>query len=434
MKSTLILLFSLSFSSYGLSNKSNLILSEIQKSIARDFNISNELKIVEEVEYVDKVVAKNKVEIQLDQIRIQAQKKLGLPTDRPLSGKERVELLKEINRQKIKANKEQAQKKGLAKSSNWMDSKIDEQQNWQEKKKAQIKSWEEEKKKILNNWKVDKKRYQKEIPQYKQSLEEIPVPKTKTIKVKQVKKTKIKVENFKDYHVVKGSLDLDIKDQGQRPTCASFAGVRAIEIVLAKQNKNLSLSEQYFYFSSKPQCQTSPCQRGGSWVYNGFMRSKSSGDYDIPLRKSCPYVKTQKSSNDTQIPLATGCQRGVAKLDSFYEVRNHDSILKALKDDHPVVSGFKLSDSFYNNDGYVFSTNQTKLANDSHAKGHAIVLVGYMKLPKSLESKEGRFCYLTANSWGSGWGKGGHACLSERWVDQYRYDIPFLAVSKASAK
>jgi C1A family cysteine protease len=51
-----------------------------------------------------------------------------------------------------------------------------------------------------------------------------------------------------------------------------------------------------------------------------------------------------------------------------------------------------------------------------------------MKIPSSLN--EGKVCFITANSWGVGWGKGGHACLSEKWVKNFRFNIPFLAVEK----
>ena len=39
-----------------------------------------------------------------------------------------------------------------------------------------------------------------------------------------------------------------------------------------------------------------------------------------------------------------------------------------------------------------------------------------MLLPKNLRETEGKYCFLTANSWGAGWGIGGHACLSENWI------------------
>jgi C1A family cysteine protease len=91
-----------------------------------------------------------------------------------------------------------------------------------------------------------------------------------------------------------------------------------------------------------------------------------------------------------------------------------------------------LSKNFYLNNGHVFKTKNLSLGKDSHAQGHALLLVGVMELPAKLHATQGRFCTIVANSWGEGWGKGGYACLSDAWFDQFRYNIPFLSVEKVS--
>ncbi|MAE58814.1 MAG: hypothetical protein CME69_08040, partial [Halobacteriovorax sp.] len=62
--------------------------------------------------------------------------------------------------------------------------------------------------------------------------------------------------------------------------------------------------------------------------------------------------------------------------------------------------------------------------------GHAVLLIGYIKLPKVLN--EGSVCFITANSWGSGWGHGGYACLSEKWVLSQRQSNPFVVINSVS--
>ena len=52
-----------------------------------------------------------------------------------------------------------------------------------------------------------------------------------------------------------------------------------------------------------------------------------------------------------------------------------------------------------------------------HAAGHAMLLIGYIKLPQALEAEEGRYCVVMANSWSEGWGAGGYACLTEQWME-----------------
>ncbi len=64
---------------------------------------------------------------------------------------------------------------------------------------------------------------------------------------------------------------------------------------------------------------------------------------------------------------------------------------------------------------------------DAHAAGHAVLFIGYMKLPKILN--EGSVCFITANSWGIGWGHGGYSCLSEKWVINHRNRNPFVTVN-----
>ena len=42
-----------------------------------------------------------------------------------------------------------------------------------------------------------------------------------------------------------------------------------------------------------------------------------------------------------------------------------------------------------------------------------------MKLPQKYWAQEGKMCFIIANSWGKGWGLGGHACLTETWVQNH---------------
>ena len=66
---------------------------------------------------------------------------------------------------------------------------------------------------------------------------------------------------------------------------------------------------------------------------------------------------------------------------------------------------------------------------DQHANGHALLLIGHMKLPKKLNT-EGKLCYLAVNSWTKGWGAGGYACITEKWLSKYKVANPFMALTK----
>ena len=148
---------------------------------------------------------------------------------------------------------------------------------------------------------------------------------------------KIDSRTLNNYYYVKDAFTPKVKDQGRRPTCASFAAIRSIEILMAQDKRYTPLSEQYFYWASKPKCQNSPCNTAGSWVYNGFLKSQLSANIDIPTDKSCPYNASQKANNETQIPLQYNCRQGVTKINKFYEVKTFNQIIGALKNNNPVI-------------------------------------------------------------------------------------------------
>ena len=229
-----------------------------------------------------------------------------------------------------------------------------------------------------------------------------------------------------------------IKNQKWRPTCSAFAAIRGIEILLAQMGKeHQSLSEQYFYWLSKPKCQKVPCQTKGSSATFGLSASSKSPLPDIPLTNNCPYNQSSEKGNETQIPLPPSCFQGFAQIKDFSFITSGktEEVIKALQNNFPIIVGLKLSSNFYKNKGLVLMKDISQEGNlDLHAKGHAVLLIGHMKLPSKLHKTEGKVCFLTANSWGTGWGIGGHACLSERWVAhhmKYQRSKYFVVLKKA---
>ena len=223
------------------------------------------------------------------------------------------------------------------------------------------------------------------------------------------------------WKVVDHSLDLNVKNQSRRPTCSAFASIRAIEIKLAQLGKNLDLSEQYFYWASKPNCQSIPCNNWGSAFGVGIRASKNSSKKDIPPETSCPYQNEDRPNNQTQIPLRIGCQRdGIAKVVKYEYFNSVDELPSFLDKNHPVIGGFTLSPGYYKTKAFLSLADDKKLGTtDSNEGGHAFNIIGYMELPKSFHSKEGKRCYIAANSWGYGWGAGGHTCISEAWLKKH---------------
>lgn len=278
----------------------------------------------------------------------------------------------------------------------------------------------------LKDWEKQRESYFKNIMDYKKN--HIVIPKVMPVSKEDMRR-KLQTKIKKDSFFVAGAFGLAVRDQKRRPTCSAFAGIRSVEVLLAQNKVPKNLSEQYFYWSSKPKCQGQKCSERGSWVGHGLKFSEEGSGLDIPLEKDCPYQGRTKVFNETQIPLKRSCRRGAVQIKQFTYKKTLDGLMESLRANKVVVAGISLTPNFYKNTGLILQSEKDKGGKlDSHAAGHSIVIVGYMKLPSVLN--EGRVCFITTNSWGSGWGYGGHACLSEKWLLNNRNINPFVSIEQ----
>jgi hypothetical protein len=279
-------------------------------------------------------------------------------------------------------------------------------------------------------WKREQDIFLGRIKIYKENTFEIPVKKEVILEAKTI-------PQLPTVHIVNAAFEVPIRDQFARPTCSAFAGIRALEVLLAQNNLDHDLSEQYFYWASKPDCQRSPCGSKGSWVNSAFRYSQKHTEIDIPLENNCAYQTKGMDQNETQIPLPSHCSQGTVKVMNFEDVRTIADVVEKLKQNIPVIMAAKLSENFYKNQGLITLGDADKkigVALDRHALGHAFLAVGVMELPEKIKASEGSFCIVIANSWGKGWGAGGYSCLTEKWLTTYRQPAPFVAVTKVSVK
>jgi Papain family cysteine protease len=290
------------------------------------------------------------------------------------------------------------------------------QEGWKKEVRDQRLAWQKEQRAFLLNLKT-----------YKENTFVMPVVET-------VISEKPTPENLPNIHIINGGFSIPVRDQKSRPTCSAFAGVRAMELLLQQNGRELDLSEQYFYWASKPKCQQSPCEEKGSWISTGLKYSQDQKSVDIPLENLCAYQTTSQTKNETQVPLPSECHRGMVKIKSYEEIMTLSDVLEKLKADVPVIMAAKLTDSFYVNKGLVNLGDASKVSlKDEHALGHAFVAVGFMELPVSLKAQEGDYCIVVTNSWGKGWGSGGYSCLTQNWLTKFRTKAPFVAVSAIEA-
>lgn len=296
-----------------------------------------------------------------------------------------------------------------------------------------LKNWKQNVSETYQKWAEERKVFLSRISDYKENTFNLQSEATTKLSPKTKMKKPLTKAIKDEYFIIPNALNLSPKDQGKRPTCAAFSAIRAIETVLNVNSNAPELSEQYFYYSSKPKCQTFPCKNKGSWVAAGFEKSIDSNKPDIPLEKDCPYNLYPLDGNETQIPLQSGCKNGKVKVKNISSFSTLNEILIALKKNRPVIAGFTLSPNFYDSNGLVTLEDSQKSGNmDAHANGHALVIIGHMKLPTSRHKKEGKVCFIVANSWSEGWGKGGFGCLTENWVLKYRVRNPFISVDNVA--
>lgn len=287
--------------------------------------------------------------------------------------------------------------------------------------------WKKEVRDQLKIWQTQQKIFLGKIKVYKEATFPIPVKEEKIVE------KPVLPRDIPEVHVVHSAFKIPVKDQEGRATCAAFTGVRAMEILLAQNNETRDLSEEYFYWASKPECQENACSKKGSWVTRGYDYSMKKTVVDIPAEKTCPYETKINSSNETNVPLKPACKDGVVKMAKYEQIKTLAEVIDRLKKNMPVIMSSKLTPNFYINEGMVTIEDSEKNGSvDSHAMGHAYLAVGIMELPEKLHAKEGKYCLLVNNSWGTGWGAGGYSCLTENWILKYRLPSSFVAVNALS--
>ena len=154
-------------------------------------------------------------------------------------GQMMVEEAKKKNREAL-AQKRQADK--AREQDRSQQSTLDQ---WKTEVKDTHNQWRKEIEDQRLQWKKEQDIFLGREKEYKAATYTIPAKPEKIIEKPVVQ------EDVPDAHIVSAAFDVPIRDQGPRATCAAFAGVRAVEILLAQHKLEKDLSEQYLYWASK---------------------------------------------------------------------------------------------------------------------------------------------------------------------------------------
>ncbi len=234
----------------------------------------------------------------------------------------------------------------------------------------------------------------------------------------------IDVSSLPDEFHVDNLEAIPVRNQGYRGTCAAFTGVGHLEYAALQKYDTLptmDLSEQQYYYLSKPECWDSGCtlDEEGSWYSIAMESSKKASGPDIALETDCPY-HSSPGKTDLQTPLLDSCDTGALQVKQIEYVREPEAIVKKLMETGlPIPFASPLSANWERNNGLITKAASNYSGDTSHAGGHAYLIVGFKKLPDMPE--EGGLCFIIKNSWGTGWGVNGYSCMTLAWVESWTF-------------
>ena len=227
--------------------------------------------------------------------------------------------------------------------------------------------------------------------------------------------------------------DLNVKNQGRRPSCAVFAIVSTLEY----QNAILTghhekFSEEYLLWAVRKSLKRThrflPSAAGDNSVDadEGFSLNEVTAalrTYGIPPEDRMPYDFSQGDQQNPEPParlieMARKHQRvSVVNLPGFDTVTRINNLIQALNAGIPIAIGIPWPD-----------LNNTYLRNQTPTgySGHAITLVGYTSTTGKIED----VVFVFKNSWGPNWGEGGYGQVTSVYLSRCAFEAVLLDVQR----
>ena len=230
-------------------------------------------------------------------------------------------------------------------------------------------------------------------------------------------------------------LELGIKNQGRRTSCAIFAIVSALEYQNAELNGHVEkFSEEYLIWAVRKTVQRIPLDRDTATIRtskedndDGFTLGEvvsALRTYGIPLQSSMPNTFGHKSDEILEPPQATITEAKNHQHIYFHQLPGRDQVtrinnaVQALNVGIPVAIGLSWPNYHTLRNGYL--SKQRPAPNS----GHAVTLVGYKSPSGRIEDA----VFIFKNSWGVDWGQGGYGTVTYDYLSNYLNDAVLLEV------
>lgn len=241
------------------------------------------------------------------------------------------------------------------------------------------------------------------------------------------------------------ALELGVKNQGRRPSCAVFAVVSALEYQNAElTGAPLKFSEEYLTWATRqisrrvakllnaPESDSAPAAADNDDADTGFTLGEvitALRAYGIPPQSAMPNTVGREMAaieapSSAVVDEARRHQRvfihAVPGPDRVTRIAN---IIHVLNAGIPVVVGLPWPGYRSLRSGYLNS--QQPLPD----RGHAVTLVGYRNGTDAAADT----VFVFKNSWGVDWGQGGYGLVTYRYLESYLGDAIVLEIAPATA-
>jgi C1A family cysteine protease len=237
-------------------------------------------------------------------------------------------------------------------------------------------------------------------------------------------------------------LELGVKNQGRRPSCAVFAIVSALEFQSAEAAGRVEkFSEEYLSWAVRKTVQRLPV--AGNMGADAATEAKDDTDDGFALSEVVAALRAYGIPRQSSMPNTFGSRIGaieeppaaiIAEARTHQKVFVHllpgrdaptrlNNLVQALNAGVPVAVGMAWPNYRSIHNGYL--SGQRPMANS----GHAVTLVGYKSATGRIEDA----VFIFKNSWGADWGQGGYGTVTYGYLLNYLNDAVVLEVQAARA-